>query len=157
MHSLRLPAALDEAFCCYCMKSNLLPDTAIIQTPNPAAQAWACTAGFPGVLRFLWKIFISTALWLCQQATTCHETAFHVSFPFSPRGKKKNKSISQQTYLLCGTKEGFQNGGQSGSSLIHKGLKGYTGDALCKFFLKEMVCFYINCLSSYHILFTVRI
>lgn len=62
------------------------------------------------------------------------QNSFSCLFFFFSQRKKKKKSISQQTYLLCGTKEGFQNGGQSGSSLIHKGLKGYTGDVLYKFF-----------------------
>lgn len=106
-------------------------DTTTAQTFNPVTQVRACQAGFLVLLRFLENVFIFTALWFCQQANACHETVFPVSF-FSQR-KGGKKAISQQTYLLCGTTEKFQNRGQNCSLLLHKGLKEYTGDVLYKF------------------------
>lgn len=91
-------------------------------------QVQARQEGFLVVLRFLENGFIFTALWFCQQANTCHDTVFLVFF-----SSKRKKTISQQTYLLCGAKEKLQNGGQNWSLLLHKGLKEYMGDVLHKF------------------------
>lgn len=86
-------------------------DTTTAQIFNPVIQVGARQVGFPVVLRFLENAFIFTALWFCQQTNTGHETVFPVSF-FSQR-KGEKKALSQQTYLLGGTKEKFQNGGQN--------------------------------------------